>query len=175
MIRIGAVGKLIVGDVLDVNKKSFEQSLRFIDGQLYVKWNTHKLDGHGCWELRRRADEKTAIHVADFQGMRFFTVDYIENGTNHVKDFPYLNYKILEWVKSHDLWSRFNFVKHSDKNIDEFINKTEALEFTSRDAKIEKLKADRRYEILQDKATIKKAREELATGTNPAMFVKGWK
>lgn len=175
MITVGPVGKLIHGDVLDVNKKALQERLQDFDHQLYLIWNADKLKGHGCWELRRRPNEKTALHVADYEGASFYELDYLESGNNHVKDFSYLNYGILEWVKTHDMWGRFNYQTGKHENTTSFINRTESAELAKMAADKAATRAQTKYEIMQDRSLIRSYRNHINSGTNPAEIARYWK
>jgi len=157
-------GKIVQGDVLDVEKTQLERALQEYDPQVYLKWNPEKCKGWGCWELRRRPSEKTAILAGSHQGVQFYELDYLETDmANHVKDWAYLNYDILGWMKDRDVW------KH--KSFADYIEKREA-ENTAR-IKAE-ARAERAYAIKQHKTQIRALREKALSGTNLAEIAKHW-
>jgi len=111
------LGKLIKGHVLDVNVNRFTETLKHYDNQLYVKWNPKKIRGHGCWEIRRHPNKKTATPVATYKGMTIQKVEYKENDlVHHVLDCAFLNYDALRRIKEMDAWSDKYWVDNLEKN-----------------------------------------------------------
>lgn len=109
-IILGPTGKTCQGHVLDVNKKFLERRLQQYDRQLYLVWNPLKRDGYGTWELRRRPENKTAVFLGIWEGNPVYELRNVEDyQINHVKDFEYLDYRILDWVKQSDTWLLQNY------------------------------------------------------------------
>src|SRR5271166_2931566 len=118
-IYINGESKLIKGHVLDVSAVPLLAALRRYDPQLYLKWNAKKRAGRGCWELRRNPELKSARvgrkvesprgpvripgDIYEFQGYTLCVPKYNETHfENHVKDFDYLTYGMLDWISKHD-------------------------------------------------------------------------
>ena len=107
-IWVNPTGSTIRGHVLDSALKPLEQRLKDYDPQLYIKWNPKKLHGWGCWELRRKPEQKTVRpeDVVVFQGNTFVCPKYHElNLVDHVMDIPFLNYSIVKKLEKMDTWS----------------------------------------------------------------------
>ena len=170
-IWVAPVGKLIEGGVLDSAKKPLEETLKRHDPQLYLKWNSKKLGGHGCWELRRRPEEKRVLEVVNYKGMQLQVLGYKEfDLVNHVKDFAFLNYKILEWVRDpkNDTWSQ----SYKAKN---FVKDYEYAEAKHQEALDDKLVEERKYNIKQHKSEIRGLMKYINEGGDPSLIVDNWK
>lgn len=104
MIKLGPVGKVSEGHVLDCNKKSFEKALQHYDPMLYVRWNPKKMRGHGCWEIRRKPEFNCALDVAELDEQTALIkvgpreIDIV----HHVLDCAFLNYDQIRKIKEMD-------------------------------------------------------------------------
>lgn len=175
MITVGPTGKVVKGDVLDVSQIALEQMLRDYDANLYFSWNPTKLHGHGVWELRRRPDLKTALHEGSYQGMNFYTVDYLESDLNHVKDFAYLNYNIVEWVKLHDIWGQFNFDKDKEQRLHKYLKDMDNAQESLLERKKKAMRKELTYDLMQDRSAISDLKNRVLSGVNPNLLGKFWK
>lgn len=165
--KIGPVGRLAVGHVLDVAKAPLERMLQDYDAQLYLKWNASKCYGWGCWEVRRRPNQKSIKDVVEYKGMSFVQIDYVENNfESHVMDVAYLNYDCLTRLRAMDLWN---------ENQKYFVDNLESREATHVAEQKAKAKAEMLYHAKQEKNLIREYREAILSGTNPADLAKFWK
>jgi len=115
------VGKLVSGHVLDVNRKPFERALRDLDPHLYVRWNSKKLRGWGCYEIRRKPSQKTAIYQGSHAGVNYMKVQYVEfNDIHHVIDAAFLNYDVIRKLKEMDTWTNKNWVADFEKGEEDY-------------------------------------------------------
>lgn len=165
---VGTTGNLITGHVLDCNKTNIEQQLKRYDEQLYIKWNSRKLKGWGCWELRRRPEKKTVKEVVIFGGNTIVNLDYIENGfVSHLLDLPFLNYSLIEKVRKMDTWMKSyygkNWVNTYESKLDENEVKTK-----------QKATDEMRYNFKQMKTQIKDFREYILSGNDPYRLLDNW-
>ena len=170
-IWVSPVGKLVEGHVLDCRRGPLEVALRRYDAQLYLKWNSKKLRGEGCWELRRKPEYKSVKETLMFQGKTYAVLEYKEYDTvNHVRDFAHLNYKILEWVKDplNDTWQE----SYKAKN---FVNEFEYRNAKAQEKIDEQSDADRKYNIKQHKREIAGLMDYLNSGGDPNQIVENWK
>jgi len=104
-IRVGPVGRVASGHVLDCNKRGFDQALRAYDPMLYTVWNPKKCKGHGCWEIRRRPEFNSAVDVVEYEGAIIIKVGPHEVDLVHqVLDCGFLNYDALRKLKEMDAW-----------------------------------------------------------------------
>lgn len=175
-IQLGATGRLIKGDVLDCNKTSLERAVRDYDAQLYFKWNPKKYHGYGCWELRRRPEKKTVSDVAEFDGHLIFKVDYVENDLeNHVKDLGFLDYRVIDWLKTADTWKQVNYEASQAHRSAKWVKDLEDRESAHRDSLQAKVKSEALYGMRQNKTAIRQYKEAILSGTNPALLAKYWK
>lgn len=174
-IQVGPVGQIVKGNVLDVNKEPLERALKDFDHQLYLKWNPKKNNKEGCWELRRRPDAKVPHFVCVYEGNTYCTMEYHESGINHVKDFICLDYKILQWIKTHDTWSQFNYSKDSVDNTNGFIRTMQLREDAKSIENLAKIRAETKYQLMQDRNAMKSYRNLVNSGTNPAEIARHWK
>lgn len=105
MITAGPTGRIITGDLFDSNPKTIELLLKDYDSQLYLKWNTEKCEGRGCWEVRRHPNLKRSVHKGHYNGIDFFNLEYVENDIeNHIMDAVFLHPGILDNLKKMDQW-----------------------------------------------------------------------
>lgn len=102
-VRVGPVGRISKGNVLDCNPKSFERALKNYDPQLYIRWNPKKLKGHGCWEIRRRPEFNSTLDVAELGEHPVLLIGPYEiDLVHHVMDCAFLNYDQLRKLKEMD-------------------------------------------------------------------------
>jgi hypothetical protein len=174
-IEIGPTGSLIKGDVLDSSQKALEAKLRDIDSQLYVTWNPHKFRGYGAWELRRRPDLKYALYQGSFQGTPIYELAYLETGINHIKDMAFLDYRILEWVRDADLWTKYGLGREQNSRLEYFKTNIERAEREYKARQKAKARAELKYQILQDRKIVRDFKERIASGLNPGLLGKHWK
>lgn len=163
-VWVGPVGKLIEGTVLDVSRKPFERALRDLDPQLYVKWNPRKLNGHGCYEIRRRNDFKEIVDYAVYAGKVICKVDYAEiDMVNHILDCAFLNYDQIRKIKSMDTWQK-----------DHWINNMEYLEQKQREKQLDKAKDVIRQASKEYRREIRDFKEYVASGHDPNRLADHW-
>lgn len=169
-ITTGPCGRISKGHVLDCSIKPFEAKLKEYDEQLYVKWNPKKLNGWGCWEIRRRPEFKSKVDYAVFQGNTYFRTEYKEyDFIHHVLDAPYLNYRIIERLKASDTW------KSSNNKAKTFVNDIEYLEERKQEELKNKAIDERAYALKQQRSQIKDLMEFVSSGGNPARIADYWK
>lgn len=164
LVKIGPVGKLIEGHVLDVSKTALTRALRDYDKQLYIKWNPKKLRGWGCWEVRRKPEKKTALYHSTHEGVDYYSLEYYELGIiSHIMDAAFLNYDLLRKLKEMDTWQVKDWVSELEyRERQYFINKHE------KDLK------DTKYNLLQERSMIRDFRAAILSGTNPANLARYW-
>jgi hypothetical protein len=161
---LAPTGKIVKGHVLDVNKAALERKLQDYDNLLYVKWNPNKRSGHGCWEVRRRPTEKTAMDKGTFGGVHFIALEDFElDIVHHVLDVPFLNYDAVAKVKSMDTWGTKDWVSELDYKRSKYEENIQA-----------KAKDDLRYSAKEYKKEIREFRELLLSGMNPASIARHW-
>ncbi len=167
-------GKAIEGHVLDCAKRPFLEALRLYDPLLYVKWNPKKCRGWGCWEVRRRPEEKTIRpeDVTVWRGNTIVCPKYHENNlTHHVLDIPYLNYRVLEKLKSMDMWEQKD-MGYKAKNLNSVIEYNEAkFDEKTEDKALSELK----YNLKQQKSQIRWLKDYVNSGGNPYRLADHWK
>ncbi len=168
MISTSPTGKLVFGTVLDVGRKSLERTLQDYDSQLYLAWNSKKLRGWGCWEVRRRNAHKSVYDLVTLPSGQGTIVDlrYCENDlVNHVLDAPYLNYKILTHLKAMDRWS---------ENTSFYVDRLESAEKSRLEAAEAERTDKKRYALKQYKKIIGDIRQMVLSGWNPAEMADHW-
>ena len=162
-IFVAPTGKLVTGDVLDVNKDGLMQALKFYDPQLYVEWNPKKRNGWGMWEVRRLPNEKTKVKAGELNGSPLYVLVYWENNfNNHIMDVEYLNYDILTKLKRMDTWAVKNWTDKLEQNEREY-----------EERRRQKNKEDLRYAIKQNKSAARDFKEAVASGYSPLDFFRG--
>lgn len=182
--QVKGESKLIEGHVLDVSRPALLAALRRYDPLLYVKWNSKKRAGKGCWELRRRPEFKSVKEgryldsprgrvfmpgdVFEFDGYTISIPKYNENNfENHVKDFEYLTYDMVSWLASHDLWKYGfkgkNTMRDAEYNEAKYLDKID-----------EEADAERQYMIKQHKTQFQDFRQYIAAGGNPYRLMDYW-
>lgn len=168
MIKTGPTGRIATGSVLDCAKGPLEQALKFYDPCLYVKWNPKKLKGWGCWEIRRRPEEKQVVESVSFGGATFSRVEYKEyDMVHHVMDLAYLNYNALEKLKAMDTWSE------GRKGL-EWVKQLDYREAKAQERIEAKASVEREYNLKQLKPQIKDLMDFVSSGGNPARLADHW-
>lgn len=175
-ISLGPTGKLIKGDVLDVNKDSLEMALKAYDSKLYIKWNPNKQYGYGTWELRREPNQKKIVHAASVKGQNFYKIDYIENDMeNHVFDMPLLTYNYLVKLKRIDMWSAAGYDGHNTAKTTRLISQIEQNGVDHKNKIVEDARKEAIYQMMQDREYFNRFKEDIKSGLNPAELAKHWK
>lgn len=187
-LKVNHESRLVQGHVLDVAKKPLLEALRRYDVQLYVKWNPKKLQGHGCWELRRKPEMKTVREGrfldTPYRGRVFFPGDIHDLGDftivepkyhetsfeNHVKDFTHLSYGMVGWIAAHDLWT-MDQCGFKGKN---FTKEAEYREAKYEEKIDEDADADKQYMIKQHRTQFNDFRSYINTGGNPYRLMDYW-
>lgn len=172
-VWLGPVGAVSQGHVLDCAKAPLEQALRDYDSLLYIRWNPRKLKGHGCWEIRRKPEVKTLKHtdLCTYRGATIAFPKYHEiDLVNHVLDVAFLNYTVLNKIKSMDAWNMKdmgdkgkNFVKQAEYLEGKYLEKVE-------DNALKELD----YNLKQEKSRIHDFREYLLSGGDPHRLADHW-
>ncbi len=166
-ILMGPTGKLIRGNVLDVNQKYFDRALRFYDRQLYSKWNPEKLKGNGCWEIRRKPEFNSCLDIAEFNGSLIFKVGPKEiDLVHHVLDCAYLNYDAIRKLKEMDTWQYGNSTQWQDE--------VERRTKSKKDLEKENRLKEKRYMVEHFRAEIKAFKEMVRDGKNPHAIAGYW-
>jgi hypothetical protein len=167
---MGPTGNLIQGHVLDVDRKAFEQAMRFTlnDNQLYTKWNPSKLGGWGCWEIRRRPDFNSALDVSEFEGNVIFKIGPKEYDlVHHVLDCAFLNYDAIRRLKEIDTWQYGNAGAGLE---DEIERRTR----TRREREKEQAKKELSYMARYYRTEIRGFMEAIRSGVNPHSIAQYW-
>lgn len=150
------LGKLVSGHVLDVSVKGFTRALKDLDKRLYVKWNPEKIKHWGCWEIRIKPTKPVALHLADYQGAKFFSLECIEsNNIHHVLDCAFLNYDAIRKLKEMDT-----------DNPKHFIHSLEYDEQARVNEQMKKAREERTYALRQNKKAIHELYERAKSGEN---------
>ena len=158
-------GRVVTGSVLDCDKAQLERALKFYDRFLYIKWNTDKLDGRGCWEIRRAPEQLTRVYQGAWNGGRLYTLERKENDIiNHVLDAPVLKWDLLGKIKSMDAWKHKDFEAHLANTAAEHEQRTR-----------DKARAEMRYDIQQHKREWREFASLVNSGMNPHDVLKRMK
>lgn len=168
--HIGATGKIVKGHVLDVSRPSLERALRDYDAQLYLKWNPHKLQGMGLWEVRRKPETKTVGEndVVVYKGNTYVCPKYTElDIVNHVLDVPVLGYHILNRIKDMDTWSQSYRGK-------DFVSEMEYQEAKYAEREEDRAFDTLNYAIKQEKTAIRGFKDYLLGGGSPHRLAEYW-
>lgn len=172
-VFLSPTGNTIKGHVLDCAVGPLVERLRDYDPQLYVQWNPKKLRGWGLWEVRRKPEAKSVRKedVVVYQGNTFVFPKYHEQGlVHHVLDVPFLNYKILEKLKSMDIWEHKD-VGHKGKDLNHVLDYKEA-KFLEREE--DKAVKELDYNLKQYKKEIRWFKDYVATGQDPTRIADYW-
>lgn len=174
--EVGSTGNLIKGDVLDVSKVHLEAALKAYDALLYIKWNPKKLNGRGCWEVRRRPEYKSVVLSEVYKGNTYSIIDYKElDLENHVIDLVYLSYEILTKIKKMDLWVASGYDRHNKTKINHFWDKMDALRKDIAEDGEKKNYENMLYNFRQHKSAVRTLKDAVLSGVNPAEIAKYWK
>lgn len=175
MIKIGMTGATVIGDVLDVARKPLEDAIKRYDSQLYLKWNPKKRQGRGIWELRRRPDQKSVIETIELNGIKYHRLDYKElDVVNHIFDFEYLGYHILEKIKKSDTWLASDYDGYNTDKTSHFLDRMDSVR-ESYDNKIKQDADDQlAYELRYYKSAFRDFKESILSGINPADIAHYW-
>ena len=167
-VQMAPMGKLIQGHVLDVAKAPLERALKDHDSQLYVKWNSKKLKGHGVWEIRRRPATKSVVDIVPAPGGgEIVVIDWEElDIINHVMDLPYLNYLAVTKIKAMDTWAG---------NRNYWADQLESKEAAHVAEGRERAKQEMRLKAREYKKEIRDFKEMILSGLNPAEIGRYWK
>lgn len=169
-VIIGPVGSLVRGNVLDVAVKPFVETMRFTlnDPLLYVKWNPKKLQGHGCWEIRRRPENLSAVDATEYNGDLYLKLDYKEyDWVHHVLDCAFLNYDAIRKLKEMDTWQHGGTVQDLE---DVIYQKTRDRQERER----EQRKKDLAYMVKHYKREINLYKEMIRDGNSPTLIANNW-
>lgn len=172
-IKTAPTGNLITGHVLDANPKGLEQALKLYDSQLYLKWNSKKLRGWGCWEVRYKPELKS-VRLEDtivWQGNTISVPKYHElDLINHVMDVPFVNYSVLEKIKKMDMWTK-DELGHKGKNLTNVLHYNEAKHLEKVEDKALK---ELDYNLKQHKSEIRWFKDYVNAGQNPYRIADHW-
>jgi hypothetical protein len=161
--QLRGFGRVVTGSVLDCDKDTLEKQLQFYDPFLYIKWNTDKLGGQGCWEIRRAPEYGTYISHGTFNGGTLYTYERRESDLiHHVLDCPVLHYGLLGKIKSMDAWKHKDFNSHLENT---------AAEYEARARK--SAEEEMRYDIKQHMREWRELASLVRSGANPSQFIKG--
>lgn len=155
------LGRTVKGSVFDCNPKRIERALKAYDPLLYVRWNSEKNEGNGCWEVRRRPEYKTLVDFGvDLDGRPVYSMEYKElDIVNHVLDTKVLNDSVLERIYQMDAWRFEDYGKELDQRMDDYKVKAEAKKWE-----------EIRHAIKQDRKYWKQYQELVQSGYNPFWF-----
>jgi hypothetical protein len=163
-VWVAPTGRLSQGHVLDVSKKPFERALRDYDPQLYVRWNPKKLKGWGCWEIRRRPEKNNVIEIVPFGGNTYVHIGPVElDIVNHTLDLAFMNYSVLNKLKSMDTWKNPNWAKDLER-----------AEAEHREKVIERDRQNLKYMVQEEKSAIRDIKQAILSGANPHLIGKHW-
>lgn len=155
------IGKLVSGHVLDVAVKPFERALQDYDKQLYVRWNPKKLQGWGCWEVRRRPNKKSLVYRGTHGGASYYEMVYAESDlVHHVLDAAFLNYDAIRRIKEMDVWGNKNWVDALERREEEIKEQTRA-----------KAREELKYALHHNKSVARDLYEAVRSGIHPAQVV----
>lgn len=167
MIKIGALGSIVKGHVLDVKKAHITEALVSYDPLLYVTWNPKKRKGEGIWEVRRRPEKNSILDLFVYAGNTYVKVGPKENNlVHHVMDAPILDFRIMKRVKEMDVWSKTNkhyFAAQVDSNLDSYDAQKKA-----------KARAHMLDKAKEYKHELKDLRELVNSGFNPHRLMDYW-
>lgn len=168
-IWLAPTGSISRGHVLDCAVGPLEARLREYDPQLYVRWAPKKLRGWGCWELRRRPENKVPVESVPFEGNTITRLEYRETGdVSHLKDFSFLNYDIFRWLYDTDTWRDSWKAKNWAKEL-------EYREAKAQEAIEEKALAEKEYMIKQHRSQVRDFMDFVRSGGNPYRIADHWK
>lgn len=156
-------GSLIEGHLFDVDKVEFEKALKAYDSSLYVYWNSKKLKGAGCWEIRR----KSRIYVTDQEeiGQRNYLIanEHYDPQVDHVLDVCFLNYDQIRKIREMDVAHIADYAAHVEKLEREYKEKAK-----------ERGQAAIKDVVSQFGREISQLQAALRDGLNPAEIARYW-
>lgn len=162
---IAPTGKLITGSVFDSSKARIERQLRDYDRQLYIKWNSKKRGGWGCWEVRRKPEFLSPVYQGQLNGHPLYTAEYVEQDiVHHVLDVAVLNDELLGKIKKMDTWNSKDWVTEMENKGEEWKSET-----------ARKAREELQYELKQYKREWKELATAVSQGANLGAFLKGIK
>jgi hypothetical protein len=162
-IEVGPTGQTIEGHLLDVNVKAFNEALRAYDPLLYTKWNPRKLNGWGCWEIRRKPTYKRIVDYTISKKLAIFKLEYVENEViNHVLDCAFLNYDAIRKLKEMDTWNK-----------NHWIHDLEYREAKQRERLEEDAREALKYNLKQIKSATRELKNLVASGQNLDRIMSG--
>lgn len=165
MITMSGTGPIIRGHILDNNVKAVEEALKRYDPQLYVKWNPLKYKRWGCWEVRRRSNEKEIVSATEFKGATILRLEYHENNfVNHILDVPFMNYEVVNKIKAMDTWKGDHWWHTQEYALAKKQDETEA-----------KAMEEMKYNIRYNRKALKDFMEMVRSGQNPAQIITSTK
>lgn len=158
--KVAPLGKLIQGSIFDMKKKNFDRILKAYDPYLYSKWNPEKLNGHGCWEIRRKPMTNSVVEVCSFEGNTIVKLAPKESKhIHHVIDTAFLTYEVINKIISMDCWNKDNWINDIDYHEEVSLQKW----MSERDAQ-------RAYALRHYKKEVKDIYAHLQSGNNPAQL-----
>lgn len=161
-VHVGPTGHLVQGSIFDCNKKKFIRAIKDYDKQLYLKWNPKKNKGFGCWELRRYPSTKTPVFGGRFEGVAYYRLEHVEQDLiHHIMDMPYLTYQVVDRLKEMDAWENKRLLTDGEEEAERLIIKEE-----------DDYRAERQYQVKQDKKYWKEYLELVRSGYNPFWFFR---
>ena len=161
-------GNVIRGHVLDCSVAGLTRALKDLDSTLYVKWNPKKLKKWGLWEVRRRPEYKSVKDIIEFNGATYAVVDYVENNfENHIIDVPFLNYSLIEKLKSMDTWAMSPRGR-------QYLDDMESRRASFVERENEKAMQERNYELRQRKTQIRELMDYTLSGGDPSRIAHYW-
>ena len=166
-ITVGPTGRLVRGDIMDVNPKAFGEALRDLDPKLYVTWNPKKLRGWGCWEIRRRPTQKTMLYQGEYRGATIYKLCEVEfHHVHHVLDCAFLNYDAIRKLKEMDVFAQMK--RHG---VTSYADLLERREEEYRQQALERAQKEREYNVKQIRSEAVAFYEAVRSGINPAQIL----
>ena len=162
-IQVSNIGRIIQGDVLDVNRKHLELKLKQYDPFLEIKCNTEKRNGRGMWEIWRKPEFKTAVFEGNVPEGKIFRLEYVyDKHINHVFDCEYLNYDVLGRLQAADMWQYKDWYAEKTAEGDAWLKKQQ-----------DKNKEELRLQLRDERKYMKVLHEAGLDGINPGNFFSG--
>jgi hypothetical protein len=172
MIKVGPTGKTVKGHVLDVSYKPFVQTLKAYDPYLYVTWNSQKLKGWGCYEIRRAPEVNSVAEIYELKDCTVVRLEPCEvNIVNHVLDCAFLNYDQLRRIKDMDVWK---LGPTKERAAQSFLNNIDYKEDKAAKIGMEKARSAARYATKHFKRELSNLKEEVRSGWNPHNIGSMW-
>lgn len=172
-VWVSPTGNIIRGHVLDTAVGPLVERLRDYDPLLYVRWNSKKLRGWGCWEVRRKPELKSVkdADIIVYQKHTIVCPKYHElDLINHVMDVPFLNYSIFEKLKKMDMWNQ----KDMGDRGQNFGKEAEYLQGKYEEKIEDQALREKEYNIKQHKSLIREFKEYVLSGHDPYEIARVW-